>query len=157
QGFTLIELLVVIAILAILGAILAPVMAQMRSQARGYMCQANLRQVGLATLLYAQDYDEQYASPSPVPYGWLPDIHYPYMKSWRTWICPDDAHAKVWNGVWGSDSFVVRTSYLWNAYIFQGDPDNWRNSITLSAVPYPSTLVTWAEGYANAGWVNDAT
>jgi prepilin-type N-terminal cleavage/methylation domain-containing protein/prepilin-type processing-associated H-X9-DG protein len=59
RGFTLIELLVVIAIIAILAAILFPVFAQARAKARQAACFSNLRQLGLAILAYAQDYDEQ--------------------------------------------------------------------------------------------------
>jgi prepilin-type N-terminal cleavage/methylation domain-containing protein/prepilin-type processing-associated H-X9-DG protein len=58
RGFTLIELLVVIAIIAILAAILFPVFAQAREKARGITCTSNLKQLSLAWLMYAQDYDE---------------------------------------------------------------------------------------------------
>jgi prepilin-type N-terminal cleavage/methylation domain-containing protein/prepilin-type processing-associated H-X9-DG protein len=64
KGFTLIELLVVIAIIAILAAILFPVFAQARARARAATCISNLKQIGLATVMYAQDYDETY------PCGW---------------------------------------------------------------------------------------
>jgi prepilin-type N-terminal cleavage/methylation domain-containing protein/prepilin-type processing-associated H-X9-DG protein len=57
-GFTLIELLVVVAIIAILAAILFPVFAQAREKARQTTCLSNQKQIGLAILLYAQDYDE---------------------------------------------------------------------------------------------------
>src|SRR5436305_11507378 len=58
KGFTLIELLVVIAIIAILAAILFPVFAKARAQARKISCLSNTKQLGLAHLMYAQDYDE---------------------------------------------------------------------------------------------------
>lgn len=57
-GFTLIELLVVIAIIAILAAILFPVFAQARAKARHTACLSNTRQIGMAALMYAQDYEE---------------------------------------------------------------------------------------------------
>ena len=58
RGFTLIELLVVIAIIAILAAILFPVFARAREKARQTSCISNLKQLGLAAIMYAQDYDQ---------------------------------------------------------------------------------------------------
>lgn len=57
KGFTLIELLVVIAIIAILAAILFPVFAQAREKAKQSSCLSNMKQIGLAFKLYADDYD----------------------------------------------------------------------------------------------------
>lgn len=58
KGFTLIELLVVIAIIAILAAILFPVFARARENARRSSCQSNLKQIALGWMQYNQDYDE---------------------------------------------------------------------------------------------------
>ncbi len=62
-AFTLIELLVVVAIISILAAILFPVFTQAQEKARQTSCLSNLRQLGMAWQMYAQDYDEQ-ACPS---------------------------------------------------------------------------------------------
>jgi prepilin-type N-terminal cleavage/methylation domain-containing protein len=91
RGFTLIELLVVIAIIAILAAILFPVFARAREKARQSSCQSNLKQIGLAFTMYAQDYDEKmprgsgYIAPtallSPGNYGeWFLELA-PYIKN----------------------------------------------------------------------------
>src|SRR5689334_25448872 len=58
-GFTLIELLVVIAIIAILAAILFPVFARAREQARRTVCMSNMKQLSMGLMMYVQDYDER--------------------------------------------------------------------------------------------------
>ena len=55
KGFTLIELLVVIAIIALLMAILLPILRGARNQARAVVCQSNLRQWGKTLALYVED------------------------------------------------------------------------------------------------------
>jgi prepilin-type N-terminal cleavage/methylation domain-containing protein len=64
RAFTLIELLIVIAIIAVLAAILFPVFAQAREQARKTTCASNMKQIATGTLLYAQDYDELFPGSS---------------------------------------------------------------------------------------------
>lgn len=76
-GFTLIELLVVIAIIAILAAILFPVFSRAREAARRSSCASNMRQLGLATAQYTQDYDER-----------LPLLGYDPGITWRSQILP---------------------------------------------------------------------
>lgn len=107
RGFTLIELLVVIAIISILAAILFPVFSQARESARRSACVSNARQIGLASMQYAQDYDDHlpeagYNMPCHVPgtgansdnhwsgvYAW-PIAIYPYTKNYQFLSCPSD-------------------------------------------------------------------
>ncbi len=87
QGFTLIELLVVIAIIAILAAILFPVFARARENARKSTCQSNLKQIGLAIAQYAQDYDERLVLYSNNSQYWTSRLD-PYMKNKGVLRCP---------------------------------------------------------------------
>jgi len=86
SGFTLIELLVVIAIIAILAAILFPVFAQARENARKAKSISNLKQLALAHQMYAQDYDETLCPtiggghPDGGLWHW-PELVYPYTKN----------------------------------------------------------------------------
>jgi prepilin-type N-terminal cleavage/methylation domain-containing protein/prepilin-type processing-associated H-X9-DG protein len=65
RAFTLIELLVVIAIIAILAAILFPVFARARDQARKTACTSNLKQISMGMMMYVNDYDEKFPAISP--------------------------------------------------------------------------------------------
>ncbi len=87
-AFTLIELLVVIAIIAILAAILFPVFARARENARRSSCQSNLKQIGIAIAQYTQDYDEKtLVVDENTGYTWFVPIQ-PYIKSEQVFRCP---------------------------------------------------------------------
>ena len=111
KGFTLIELLVVIAIIAILAAILFPVFARARENARRASCQSNLKQIGLGILQYQQDYDERFPgrfNPG-TNQNWRGLIQ-PYIKSTQLFACPSNTGNtdKTW------PDFVIPRSYVCN-------------------------------------------
>jgi prepilin-type N-terminal cleavage/methylation domain-containing protein/prepilin-type processing-associated H-X9-DG protein len=107
SAFTLIELLVVIAIIAILAAILFPVFARARENARRTTCISNMKQISLGMMMYTKDYDERYpnyAYPVPTtetPEGgwWLSgymfwgNMIYPYVKNEQMFVCPSSPAA----------------------------------------------------------------
>lgn len=99
RAFTLIELLVVIAIIALLAAILFPVFARARENARKTNCANNVKQIGLAILQYAQDNDEilppvAYEDDAGDDYQW-PQLIAPYLKSAQVLRCPSDSRSKI--------------------------------------------------------------
>lgn len=157
SGFTLIELLVVIAIIAILAAILFPVFARAREKARQASCQSNEKELALAFLMYAGDYDEAF------PYGcWVntpaiytgsyPQLHnpagtlveahwdwphhiYPYVKNSGIFDCPSSADPYP-NG---SGRQNYDGNYMWNHNGLDcGSP---RRYGRLAQIEYPAEIV----------------
>ena len=173
-GFTLIELLVVIAIIAILAAILFPVFAQAREKARQTACLSNVKQISLAMMMYAQDYDETFC---PGRYydgvtAWAWD-HYiePYAQSAGSTYygtgkqpyleCPTDTTPRT-TTVAGKRSYAIPMSAFATAdlawktetysgayYITEGRP--------LSAFPAPASTILVTEAPLNNNRIGNNT
>lgn len=138
RGFTLIELLVVIAIIAILAAILFPVFARARENARKANCQSNLKQIATAFLQYAQDYDERVV-PNLIQTGGTPSyitwpyLLSPYVKNTMVFTCPS-APGRGWDGAMSS---TQRQGYGYNCSLNAGP--------SMAQITYPAQLAAFAD------------
>ncbi|MFN3369704.1 MAG: DUF1559 domain-containing protein [Thermus sp.] len=175
-GFTLVELLVVIAILALLAALLLPVLAQAQEQGRKATCRSNLKQIGQAFQMYLSDYDDCF-----------PNTGHPYLWMGRRWrwplmpylalgqrhggnplvatagipgilLCPSDASAPL---QWDNTSYGYSASFYHSpAQVNQMTwTDLWRLPLrgypyppitqSLAGVQYPAQKVLVAEWLSN--------
>ncbi|MFH1746263.1 MAG: prepilin-type N-terminal cleavage/methylation domain-containing protein [Planctomycetota bacterium] len=174
-GFTLIELLVVVAIIAILMAILLPSLQQARAQGKAAVCLSNMRSLGLAVQLYAQNNNDRFPSFGYV-HGGESDPH----KSWIYTLaeeygrrggdivgdgadaellseirdirrCPTDRspHFKRPRTEGSSSTQVWRlTSYANNYYLVADDPlvlGKEDRFERLDRIPRPATTIYWVE------------
>ena len=146
-AFTLIELLVVIAVISILAAILFPVFARARENARRASCMSNLKQMALGLMMYTQDYDDKYphaqsvtAQLPPDGYFWYsgrwywPQMIYPYTKNSNIFFCPS-AYQTLYDS--SGRPTPYRNHYGANALIIPTVTS--LPSIALASVSAPST------------------
>ena len=170
QAFTLIELLVVIAIIAVLAAVLLPVFFSVRGKARQTVCVSNMRQIGLAISLYAQDADDLYPygnDPSDTnthPNIWQNSPYYnqvfymlplnvilqPYMQSKELWHCPSDSGYTELD-VSAYDGFGIPLDARPTAFQAFGTSYLYRTEIALLHTPYGALVA-----YDSAGTPHDA-
>jgi prepilin-type N-terminal cleavage/methylation domain-containing protein/prepilin-type processing-associated H-X9-DG protein len=173
KGFTLIELLVVIAIIAILAAILFPVFARARENARRASCQSNLKQIALGIFQYTQDYDEKFMTLQPnsttidsptVPSGWA-DALQPYLKSTQIYQCPSEtgspAIATSGNFAGQIDPGVSGYTDYWFNRILGGTSQAAVESVALTVMngdgTGTSSRYNYNGCYAGTGGVNSTT
>lgn len=88
RGFTLIELLVVIAIIALLMSILMPALSRARKQARGVVCQSNLKQWGTIWAMYTDENNGMFPTRSSDSGRWIDLLYKYYHKDPKFRICP---------------------------------------------------------------------
>jgi len=121
RGFTLIELLVVIAIIAILAAILFPVFAQAKAQAKKISSVSNDKQTSLAVLMYTNDSDDVYPIGCgncwfyPLDGGWAWTTQ-PYIKNLPLLRDPSDPLLTTWWQSWFTPGVAVEISYASNGF-----------------------------------------
>jgi prepilin-type N-terminal cleavage/methylation domain-containing protein len=159
RAFTLIELLVVIAIISLLAAILFPVFAQAREKARQASCTGNLKNLGIAVLMYAQDYDEALplaAYATDTDFVTWHEITDPYLRNKQVWHCPSSQVRETDAGGRITTHFGYNVRCLTTIA-----PDfanaNAHTAVTLARIPQPTETVLLADARASVtgSWCGD--
>lgn len=163
RGFTLIELLVVIAIIAILAAILFPVFAQAKAAAKKTQSLSNVKQLDLASLMYAGDSDDNFCAEGEpnASNGWGWQMTWqmetlPYMKNYGIFLDPSDSHTGPnWSGPMfsypGNGIFAGNCAPSWGGWDMVGviqSNRSWVNNYnaarSATSIPLPSETIIFA-------------
>lgn len=165
SGFTLIELLVVIAIIAILAAILFPVFARAREQARKTSCASNLKQISTGFIMYTQDYDETfppwtanhcgvYAGGAFALQYMYPNLVGPYIKNGvnpttgelgQVWACPS-VKAML---------SIISNTYAYNYYSLGGTSNCTGAGLAAAYTPFNGAPYAYPAPQAALGHVSE--
>jgi prepilin-type N-terminal cleavage/methylation domain-containing protein/prepilin-type processing-associated H-X9-DG protein len=140
RGFSLLELLVVIAIIAILAALLLPALSQAKERGKRAACLSNLRQLGLATLLYVDEtrsYPPAYVNATN---RWM-DLLKPLLaKSSGVYLCPSDP--KKLAVTWDASIFL---SYGLNSFNFATKESCFWYGVKAERVRVPVSTIAFAD------------
>lgn len=149
RAFTLVELLVVIAIIALLAAILLPVLTSAKESAYQAQDLSNGRQIGMALRLYASDYDDAFPLlrqfNTDTPRHDVPDMLRPYTKTYEVFRCPKDTGSPFVRRVLRKRDYVEAygSSYYFTFCLLTHDPLTSKTNDGLGPSPdMPVRLVT---------------
>ena len=132
QAFTLVELLVVISLIALIAGLLLPALSKARRQAKSTVCKNNLRQMGLATMLYGQD------NGGRLPYAWGVS-HNANTNNFQTLLIP-----YVLKDRFNADQNTENSDFAKNVFRC---PTRLKENHFRSHVNYPGTGNPWKISY----------